>query len=51
MTENERNDEQEKPTTSPAGENPSEATTPPGQGDVDEEAVERGQDKLDQAGH
>jgi hypothetical protein len=27
-----------------------EATTPPGNGEADEEAVERGEDRLDQAG-
>ena len=27
-----------------------EATTPPGSGDADEDAVEKAQDKLDQAG-
>ncbi len=27
-----------------------EATTPPGNGEADEEAVEQGEDKLDQAG-
>ena len=28
-----------------------EATTPPGQGDLDERAVEEAREKLDQAGH
>jgi len=41
--------EQERDITSP--EDPThEATTPPGNGEADEEAVERGEDKLDQAG-
>ena len=41
--------EQEKDTTSP--EDPThEATTPPGNGEADEEAVEQSEDKLDQAG-
>ena len=41
--------DQERSTTSP--EDPThEATTPPGNGEADEEAVERGEDKLDQAG-
>jgi hypothetical protein len=41
--------EQERDTTSP--EDPThEATTPPGNGEADEEAVEQSEDKLDQAG-
>lgn len=41
--------EQQGDTTSP--EEPThEATTPPGNGEADEAAVEEGQDKLDQAG-
>ena len=41
--------EQERDTTSP--EDPThEATTPPGNGETDEEAVEQSEDKLDQAG-
>ena len=45
MTETERDDQ----TTSPA--DPThEATTPPGQGDLDEEAQEKAGEQLDQAG-
>ena len=41
--------EQERDITKP--EDPThEATTPPGNGEADEEAVEQGEDKLDQAG-
>jgi len=41
--------EQERDTTTP--QDPThEATTPPGNGEADEEAVEKGEDKLDQAG-
>ena len=41
--------EEERDITSP--EEPThEATTPPGNGEPDEEAVEKGEDKLDQAG-
>ena len=41
--------EQERDITSP--DDPThEATTPPGNGEADEEAVEKGEDKLDQAG-
>jgi hypothetical protein len=43
------NQEQEQDTTSP--EDPThEATTPPGNGEKDEEAVEQSEEKLDQAG-
>jgi hypothetical protein len=43
------NQEQERDITSP--EDPiHEATTPPGNGEADEEAVEQSEDKLDQAG-
>jgi hypothetical protein len=39
----------ERPTTSPP--DPThEATTPPGNPDVDQEAVEKGEDNLEQAG-
>ena len=48
MNETERNEE-ERDITSPPEET-HEATTPPGSGDKDEEAVERGEDQLDQAG-
>ena len=40
---------EEKDITSPPGGKTHEATTPPGQGDLDEEAVERGKERLDQA--
>jgi hypothetical protein len=40
---------EEKDTTSP-DEPTHEATTPPGNPEVDEEAVEQGEEKLDQAG-
>ena len=41
--------EEDRDITSP--EDPThEATTPPGNGEADEEAVEQGEDKLDQAG-
>jgi hypothetical protein len=41
--------EKDRDITSP--EDPThEATTPPGNGEADEEAVEEGEDKLDQAG-
>ena len=43
------NQKRKKDITSP--EDPThEATTPPGNGEADEEAVEQGEDKLDQAG-
>jgi hypothetical protein len=41
--------EEERDITSP-DEPTHEATTPPGNADVDESAVEEGEDKLDQAG-
>jgi hypothetical protein len=41
---------EEKNITSPPDGKTHEATTPPGQGDVDEEAVEKGEDGLDRAG-
>ena len=50
MNEKERNDRQESDVTSPPGGKTHEATTPPGNGELDEEAVERGQDRLEQAG-
>ena len=53
MTEHEEQDreprEEDQPTTSPDT-GPEEASSPPGGGEVDEEAVERGEDQLDQAG-
>ncbi len=36
--------------TSPPGGKTHEATTPPGQGERDEDAIQAGEDKLDQAG-
>ncbi len=36
--------------TSPPGGKTHEATTPPGQGDRDEDAIRRSEEKLDQAG-
>jgi len=52
MSEHEADDREsgeDEPTTSPET-GPEEASSPPGGGDVDEEAVERGEDELDQAG-
>ena len=47
--------EEEQGTSESAGgvgpEKTHEATTPPGQGDLDEEAVEDARERLDQAGH
>ena len=46
-------DEEKKAPEPPRGVGPEkthEATTPPGTGDTDEQAVEQGRDKLDQAG-
>ena len=45
--DNER--EETKDITSPPGGKTYEATTPPGQGDIDEEALEKGKERLDQA--
>ena len=42
--------EEPKNITSPPGGKTHEATTPPGQGERDEEAVRKGEDQLDQAG-
>jgi hypothetical protein len=51
MTEGESPDQQgEKSTTSPDAAHPGEATSPPANQEVDEQAVEEGQEKLDQAG-
>jgi len=49
MTESEEQpSREERPTTSPP--DPThEATTPPGNPEVDQEAVEKGEEKLDQA--
>lgn len=48
MEQNDRNEE--KDLTSPPEGKTHEATTPPGSGDVDEDAVEEGKDRLEQAG-
>ena len=45
----ERDDEKQSSSTSPQ-EDTSEATTPPGSGERDEDAIEKAEDKLDQAG-
>lgn len=50
MTERERQEQEERQTGTTPSEETKDATTPPGTGDTDEEAVERGQEKLDQAG-
>ncbi len=56
MTENEEEQPQNDPTdekpsiTSPPGGKTHEATTPPGQGDLDEEAVDKSREGLEQAG-
>ena len=41
---------EEKNITSPPGGKIHEATTPPGQGDLDEDAVKKGREGLDRAG-
>ena len=43
-------EEQPRETTSPPAEGPHEASSPPGSGDTDDEAVEKAQEGLDQAG-
>jgi hypothetical protein len=49
MTERDQETAQERPTTSPP--DPThEATTPPGNPAVDQDAVDKGQDNLDRAG-
>ena len=56
MTENEEEQPQNDPTdekpstTSPPGGKTHEATTPPGQGDLDEEAADKSREGLEQAG-
>ena len=52
MTEGQSNDQQgsDKSSTSPDAAHPGEATSPPANPEVDEHAVEEGQEKLDQAG-
>ena len=46
MTDQERD---EKDITAPPNGKTHEATTPPGQGDRDDEAVKQGEDRLEQA--
>lgn len=43
-------DHEARSSTSPPGGKTHEATTPPGQGDRDEEATRNSEEKLDQAG-
>jgi hypothetical protein len=52
MNENENTEEQsgDKGITSPDADNPGEATSPPSNPDTDDQAVEEGRDRLDQAG-
>ena len=53
MTENERTQEEQeshRDATAPPGGKTHEATTPPGKGDVDEEAVRKGEERIEQAG-
>jgi hypothetical protein len=47
MTEEREN---EKDTTAPPGGKTHEATTPPGSGERDEDAIRKGEDGLDKAG-
>jgi hypothetical protein len=49
MSEKDHETAEERPGTSPPSPT-HEATTPPGNGDVDQEAVEKGEDNLGQAG-
>ncbi len=48
MTDNDANEQDRSSTSPPEGET-GEATSPPSNPDVDQDAVERGQEKLDQA--
>jgi hypothetical protein len=49
MSEQNQDSAQERPTTTPP--DPThEATTPPGNAEVDQEDVDKGRDKLEQAG-
>ncbi len=43
-------DDEARSITSPPGGKTHEATTPPGQGERDEDAIRAAEDKLDQAG-
>jgi len=49
MSEREQASGEERPTTSPS-EPTHEATTPPGNADVDQDALDKGRENLDQAG-
>jgi hypothetical protein len=46
MTDNETQNQQDRPSTSPPEET-KDATTPPANPDVDQEAVDKGQDNID----
>ncbi len=52
MNENEQAEQQgeDRGITSPDADSPSEATSPPSNPERDEQAVEEGQERLDQAG-
>jgi len=52
MTDNESVDQEgsEQGITSPDADHPGEATSPPANPETDEQAVDEGQEKLDQAG-
>ena len=43
-------EDKNKDTTGPPGGKTHEATTPPGQGERDEEAIRKGEENLEQAG-
>ena len=49
-TESVNQEGDDKGITSPDAAHPGEATSPPGNPEVDQEALEEGQDRLDQAG-
>ena len=49
MTESDETQEQQSSTSPPEGD-PSEATSPPSNPETDQDALDRGQEKLDQAG-
>ena len=48
--DNARTEHDRRSSTSPPGGKTHEATTPPGQGDRDDDATRTSEDKLDQAG-
>ena len=48
--EDEPGEGEKKDITAPPGGKTHEATTPPGQGERDEDAIREGEEKLDQAG-